>query len=135
MTQKTATVTLAAQVGGPAADEATEQPHYSLRSLLAKHCVGPYSPDVEEFALIFRIDGDIVHWDSEGCKYLRRSFKERYITIDIFVPRARCQGKTPHEIREFFANGVRDALTLCIKRLRKDKTPVDGERLMSDFEK
>ncbi len=135
MTHPTATVTLGAHSGGRSAGVTISPPLLALRAALSEHCRGPYSPDVVEFALILRIDGDITHWDLEGCKYLRRSFKERYITIDIFVPQERWQGKTSREIRQYFADGVREALSLCIKRLKKDKTPVDGERLMSDFEK
>jgi hypothetical protein len=65
---------------------------------------------------------------------LRRSFKENYITIDVFVPISRWKDKTELEIREYFAEGVREALILCIKRLKKDKTPVDGDRLLADYE-
>ena len=66
---------------------------------------------------------------------MRRSFKERYITIDVFVPISRWKNRTEQEIREYFADGVREALTLCIRRLQKDKTPVDGDRLLADYEK
>jgi hypothetical protein len=128
-------VTLGAQVNGPDAHEPTLRPHYELRRLLKVYCTGPYSPDVDEFAPILRIDGSIHQWKREGCAYLRRSFKERYITVDIFIPISRWKNRSEREIREFFADQVRKALTLCIKRLQKDRTPVDGERLMKDYEK
>lgn len=131
---KTACVTLAAQIEGPDADEPTLIPHSELRRLLKEKCIGPYSPDVIEFALIFRIDGKFHQWDREGCAFLRRSFKERYITIDIFVPIAQWKGKTERAIRKTFAADVREALMKCIERLRKDKTEVDGDRLMADFD-
>lgn len=131
---ETATLTLAAQLYGPDPDESTSLAHHELRQLLREKCKGPYSSEVGEFALILRIDGKFHQWNREGCAYLRRSFKEKYITIDIFVPTWRWKNKSEREIREYFAEGAREALTLCIKRLQKDKTPVDGERLLSDYE-
>jgi hypothetical protein len=71
----------------------------------------------------------------KDCTYLRRSFNENYITIDIFVPISRWKNKLELEIRKYFADGAREALTLCIKRLQKDKTPVDGDRLLAYYEK
>ena len=129
------TITLPAQVGGPDASDATMEPWKQLYGLLSTHCKGPYSPDVAEFAVIFRIDGKLVQWNREGCAYLRRSLKKKYITIDIFVPVSRWKRRTEREIKEYFAERVREALTLCIKRLQKDKTEVDGEQLLKDYDK
>ncbi len=131
----TASVSLVSQTSGPDAGTATWDAWLQFNKLLRELCIGPYSPDVDEFAPILRIDGSIHQWNREGCAYLRRSFRERYITIDIFVPISRWKDKTELEIREYLATGVREALTLCIKRLQKDKTPVDGERLMADYDK
>ncbi len=131
---RTDTVTLAAQVSEPDPEDVTDRPHDDLRRLLRVNCKGPYSPDVDEFALILRFDGNITQWNLEGCAYLRRSFKERYITIDIFIPRDRWKGRTEVEIRKYLAAGTREALQRCIARLQKDKTPVDGERLMADYD-
>lgn len=128
-------VTLAGQVMGPDAAEATRAAHIALRTLLDELCVGPYSQEVDEFAPILRIDGSIYQWNREGCAYLRRSRKDRYITIDIFVPISQWKNRSEREIREYLATQVKEALTLCIKRLQKDKTPVDGEALMRDYEK
>ena len=130
-----AAISLAAQTGGPDAGTATWEAWVRLDKLLKEYCKAPYSPDVDEFAPILRIDGSIHQWNREGFDHLRRSLKERYITIDIFVPISRWKDKTEREIREYFAAGVREALTLCVKRLHKDKTQEDGERLMSDYEK
>ncbi len=130
----TDTITLAAQVGEADTEDVINDPHDSLRRLLRERCKGPYSPDVDEFALILRFDGQITQWNIEGCAYLRRSFKERYITIDIFVPRDHWKEKTKEEIRMHLANGVREALLRCVARLRKDKTPVDAEKLMADYD-
>lgn len=128
-----ATVTLGVQSGDIPSAEATK-PHYlPLRRLLAEHCQGPYSPDVDEFSLILRIDGDIYHWEQEGCDRMRRSKKERYITIDIYVPRSRWEGVSGIEIRKYLAACVEDAFRKMIDKLQRDKTPIDAGALLRDF--
>jgi hypothetical protein len=129
------TVTLAGQADGPDASAATRNSYFELSKLISRYCVGSYSPEVREFAPIFRIDGSINQWNREGCGYLRRNRKEKYITIDIFVPISRWKNRTEREIREYFASQVREALSLCVKRLQKDKTPVDGAAIMRDYER
>jgi len=127
-------VTLASQVEGPEAGEATWDAWLQLNKLLRNYCRKDYSPDVVEFAPILRIDGKYHQWKREGCANLRRSFKERYITIDVFVPVSRWKNRTDLEIRKYFADSVREGLTLCIERLHKDGTQVDGDQLLEDYE-
>ena len=128
-----ATITLGVQSGGADAGEQTEPHFYPLRKLLQTQCRGPYSQEVDEFSLILRIDGDIDHWEQEGCDRMRRSKKERYITIDIYVPRHRWQGVSGDEIRRYLAACVEDAFERMIAKLKKDKVAVDGDALLRDF--
>ena len=128
-----ATITLGVQSGGADAGEQTEPHFYPLRKLLQTQCRGPYSQEVDEFSLILRIDGDIDHWEQEGCDRMRRSKKDRYITIDIYVPRQRWQGVSGDEIRRYLAACVEDAFGRMIAKLRKDKVAVDGDALLRDF--
>lgn len=132
MTSK-ATVTLGVQTGDLPSGEATQPHYFPLRRLLAELCRGPYSPDVNEFALILRIDGDIYHWEQEGCDRMRRSKKDRYITIDIYVPRHRWEGVSGIEIRRYLATCVEDAFRRMIGKLQKDKVSVEGDALLRDF--
>jgi hypothetical protein len=127
------TVLVGVQAGDVPADEATDPQIRPLRKLLRAHCQGPYSPEVEEFSLVIRIDGDIDHWEQEGCDRMRRSKKERYITIDIYVPRHRWQGVSGMEIRAYLAACVEDAFGRMIAKLKKDKVAVDGDALLRDF--
>lgn len=129
------TITLGVQMGGTSANDATDSHVLSLRKLLATLCKGPYSSEVDEFALILRVDGDIWHWDFEGCQKLRRSKKDRYITIDIGVPRSRWENVAPAGIRGFLAENVEHALLLCANRLIKDKSDMNIEALMADYQK
>jgi len=127
------TVTLGVQSGDIPSDDATK-PHYmALRKLLKELCRGPYSPEVDEFSLVLRIDGDIWHWEQDGCDRLRRSRKRRYITIDIYVPRQRWEGVSGIEIRRFLAACTEEALRKMIDKLQRDKTPVEGAALLRDF--
>lgn len=127
------TITLGVQSGGEDAGEQTEPHFYPLRKLLQAQCRGPYSPEVDEFSLVLRIDGDIDHWEQEGCDRLRRSKKDRYITVDIYVPRQRWQGVSGVEIRRYLVACVEDAFGRMIAKLRKDKVTVDGDALLRDF--
>lgn len=127
------TVTVGVQAGDVPADQATNPHIRPLRQLLQAHCRGPYSPEVDEFSLVMRIDGDIDPWEKEGCDRMRRSKKERYITIDIYVPRARWAGAAGNEIRRYLAACVEDAFWRMIDKLRRDKVPVNGDDLLRDF--
>ena len=127
------TVTLGVQTGDVPSNKATE-PHYmALRKLLYEFCRGPYSPEVDKFALVLRIDGDLCHWEKEGCDRMRRSKQRRYITIDIYVPRERWEGVSGAEIRQYLVACVEDAFRRMIGKLQRDKTPIDGDVLLRDF--
>ena len=127
------TILVGVQSGDVPSSRATD-PHISpLRKLLKAHCLGPYSPDVDEFSLVIRVDGDIWHWEQEGCDRMRRRKKDRYITIDIYVPRSRWEGVPGIEIRKYLAACVEDAFQRMIGKLRRDKVVVDGDALLRDF--
>jgi len=127
------TILVGVQAGDVTSSRATDPHIRPLRNLLEAHCVGPYSPDVDEFSLVFRVDGDIWHWEQEGCDRMRRSKKKRYITIDIYVPRSRWEGVRGIEIRKYLSACVEDAFQRMIGKLRKDKVAVDGDALLRDF--
>lgn len=127
------TVIVGVQAGDVPSDRATDPHIRPLRKLLQAHCRGPYSPDVDEFSLVIRIDGDINHWEKEGCDRMRRSKKERYITIDIYVPRERWVGVEGIEIRNYLAACVEDAFRKMIGKLQRDKVLIDGSALLNDF--
>ncbi len=126
-------VIVGVQAGDLSSDQATNPHLSSKRKLLQAHCRGPYSAEVDEFSLVVRVDGDIWHWEQEGCDRMRRSKKDRYITIDIYVPRQRWQGVSGDEIRRYLAACVEDAFGRMIAKLKKDKVAVDGDALLRDF--
>ena len=105
----------------------------ALRRLLEELCPGPYSPEIDEFCIILRIDGDLGYWGKEGCACMRRNRKGRYIQIDLYVPRQRWEGVSGIEIRRYFAAGAEDALRRMILKLHRDKTPVDESAMLRDF--
>ena len=72
-------------------------------------------------------------FDFEGCDRIRRNRKEQYITVDLGFPSSRWKRATDAEIRAYLAEAVETGLLCCIKRLEKDKTPVNSDRLMADF--
>ncbi|HPH28499.1 MAG TPA: hypothetical protein PLA87_16735 [Pseudomonadota bacterium] len=127
------TVIVGVQAGDVPASRSTDPHIRPLRKLLQAHCQGPYSPDVDELSLVMRIDGDIDHWEQEGTDRMRRSKKERYITIDIYVPRARWEGVSGLQIREYLVACVEEAFRKMIDKLQRDKVAVDGDALLRDF--
>jgi hypothetical protein len=125
------TVTLGAQTSGD--DDRTGEPILELRRLLAKHCTGPYCTEVDEFALILRIGGNMQESDFEGCERLRRNRKGKYITVDLGFPSRRWRRASNDRIRAYLAGLVEKGLLCCIQRLEKDKVRVDSTRLLADF--
>jgi len=96
MDLNSATITLGVQTSRE--DNRTEKPILEMRQLLALHCKGPYSPDIREFALILRVGGEMQEFKFEGCERIRRSRKEKYITVDLGFPSSRWKGATDSSI-------------------------------------
>ncbi len=124
-------VTLGAQTSGE--DDRTINHVLELRGLLAEHCVGPYCPSIDEFALILRIGGVMQEFDFVGCERLRRNRKERYITVDLGFPSAQWKGRSDQHIREFLLRAVQEGLLACVRRLEADNEPVRSKALESDL--
>jgi len=129
----TDTVTLGADSGGPLASDTMRPFFMPLRKLLAQHCVGPYSTQIDEFAFVLRIDGDVCSFDFEGCDRLELKRRERYITTDIGVPETRWQSQKPRDIATYLCDCLAEGFRLMIDELRKQNIDVDADRLLSDF--
>jgi len=126
-----ATITLGVQTSRE--DDRTDKPVLDMRKVLATRCQGPYSSEIREFALILRVGGDMQEFNFEGCERIRRNRKQKYITVDLGFPSNRWKAATESSIREYIAEAVETGLLCCIRRLEKDKSPVDAARLMGDF--
>lgn len=62
---------LVSQIGGPTAAKVVTPHLYELQQLLSKHCYNKYSTQLDEFAPVLRVDGNISYWEFEGCEKLR----------------------------------------------------------------
>jgi hypothetical protein len=126
-------VTFGAQMGDRESDEIVS-PHWQrLVGLLDKYCNKKYAANLNEFAPILRVDGDIWAWGFEGCKSLRLQRKHGYITLDIGMLKVNWQGKSPQEIKEFLVVHFEEGLFLIVKRLKKENMHIDEEALFEDF--
>jgi len=64
---------------------------------------------------------------------IRRSRKQRYITVDLGFPSRRWKSKSDQDIKVYFAELVETGLLCFARRLDKDKAQIDLQRLISDF--
>lgn len=126
-------ISFGSQMGDQTA-AAVVQPHLiELRKLLKEYCNTAYSPEIEEFAPIARIDGDIWYWNFEGCQKLRYNKKEKYLTIDIGMPKSRWEGVEQRSIRRYLFDNLKEGLLQIVKRLKQEKIQVDEEKLIFDL--
>lgn len=128
-----AAVTVGAQMGDKRASNVVTPHFMALKRMLNRFCAKEYSREVREFAFVLRVDGEIWHWNLEGCDRMRRSKKDRYITIDVYVPRRRWDGVEDTEIRKYLAECFSEGLQRMISKLEQDKVAVDGDALLEDF--
>ncbi|MBA9025750.1 hypothetical protein [Peribacillus huizhouensis] len=128
-------ITFGADIGGPNAGKVISPHLQELRNLLYKYCDNIYCVEMDSIDPVLRVDGEISYWEFEGCEKLRLSKKNRYITIDVGMPRSRWEGVDPVDIRKYLINQLRIALELMLKRLKKEKYTVNDTELWADFSK
>ena len=71
----------------------------------------------------------------EGLDALRRNKGKRLITADIGIPESRWTTMSRPELAEYLVKQVRTVLEAFIARLRQDGEEIDGEKLLSDYER
>jgi len=129
-----ATVTLGVQSGDVPSSE-TVMPHVMpLRQFLKRNCVGPYGPDIEEFAIVLRISGDLWSFEGDGPERFRINRKGKYITADIVMLKNRWDGVSTDEIRFFLATSIRSTIQTMVDKLIHAGIAVDSLRLLGDLE-
>lgn len=126
-------MTLGAQIGGKDAFEKTHSSVVLLRRLLGEFCVGPYSTEIDEFAPVIRIDGKIQQFGFKGLKNLRRSKKDRYITVDVGFVKEDWSHHDELAFRKVLLERVQAAIDAFLKRLSHDRVFVDQEALLNDL--
>jgi hypothetical protein len=65
-----AIITFGSQMGDTISAEVVQPYLIELRKLLKEYCNNVYATEIDEFAPILRVDGDIWHWEFEGCQKL-----------------------------------------------------------------
>jgi hypothetical protein len=128
-------ITLGVQSGDIESSEATRPAFMSLRRQLEVHCTAPYSPNIEEFAIVLRICGSLWRFEGEGVQKLRLNKKESYVTVDFVVPESRWKGVPIGDIKIYLAAAVAKALQAMSDKLSKSKIAVDSIKLSDDVSK
>lgn len=125
---------LGAQVGGPNYPEAARRQEQQLRDAFNRW-TGDYSPDVNEFAFLLRIDGQIHRytekWQIRGAQKAKR--KRDWIEVEIGIPEEWWQEAIGNGYRQHLAEEVEAGFRSMIEVLQAKKQRIDGQTLLHDW--
>jgi len=98
---------------------------------------GNYSSSVREFAFILRVDGKIhtytQEWNIQGAQRAKR--KRGWIEVEIGVPKSSWATDEGRNYRQYLTSEVEKGLRSMIEVLEAGRVDIDGEALLSDWEK
>lgn len=126
-------ISIGCQSGGPE-DGGLGDIKVDLWRLFVRHCHSTFSPNIAHFALALRIDGEFQQFGTESIDHIRRSRRDRLIGVDIVIPGEVWRDKSRNELRNYLAARVREALGVCVTRLRRDKEQVDEASLFAEVD-
>jgi hypothetical protein len=106
----------------------------AFNQILRKYTNRSYCESIKEFSVILRVSGELGDFGFEGLKYLRRSRKNNYITIDAGIPQEHWKDASETHLKEYLANLVQKAVHCMIERLKKDKELVNEAQLWTDYD-
>lgn len=126
-------VSIGCQNGGPE-DGGIGDIKVDLWKLFCRHCRNSFCPSITHYALVLRVDGEFQKFGAETIDHIRHSRRDRYVGADIVVPEAMWADKSRNELRDYLAKRVREALQMCVARLRKNKEVVDETRFFAEVD-
>ena len=126
-------ISIGVQSGGPK-DGDIGLIKLDLYKAFNESCKSSYCESIDQYAPVIRVDGSISKFGEEGITRLRFAKKQRSITADIQIPESVWQPKSRNEIRDYIASKIREAITIFVARIKKDKIEVDELQLLRDVD-
>ncbi len=126
-------IQLALESGSSRADKVVAPAYREFNRALEQFAGARYCDSVDRFLIGLRASGEINDFGFEGVDAVRRNKKGRYIFGDIGIPEARWKELAPAQFREYLVEQVRAALQAFVRKLAKDREPVDEARLFADY--
>ena len=125
-------ISIGCEAGGPEARLPCEL-KVGLYQALARHVTSSHCDELDEYALVLRIDGSLAQYGPEGIHRVRFAKARRYVSADIQVPEAAWR-VAPAELQLYLAAQVRAALEACVRRVEKDGVAVARASLFAQVE-
>jgi len=126
-------ISIGCQQGGPEACFIGEL-KVALYRVLDKHVTSTHCSEIDEYALVLRVDGSLDKFGDEGLARLRFAKAHRYITLDVQIPENVWKPMSRAQTRSYLATQVRAAVGACVKRLLKDKCSVNESALYAQID-
>jgi hypothetical protein len=132
---KRAFITLGAQIGGDVAYERTNEHILQLRRVLARRCTKGVSANLDEIALILRVDGEVQKFGFRGTRKPKYRKRQRFMEIEIGVPRASWARHSAKVFRDNLLKEVEHSVDVCLEELERLGVPINTRKLLKCLEK
>jgi len=126
-------ISIGCQQGGPEPCSISSL-KVDLYRAFEKHVTSTHCPEVDEYALVLRVDGSLDKFGEEGLARLKLAKARRYITVDIQIPEKVWQPMSRQATAKYLATVVQTAINACTARLSKEKYLVGKEALDKEIQ-
>jgi hypothetical protein len=128
----TSFVSIGAQLGGPEPCLVAEL-KVGLFHALTKHLTSTHCKEIDEYAVVLRVDGTLHKFGKEGLARMRLAKTQRYITVDVQIPEIAWHPLNKSQTKTYLTDQVRSAISMCVARLIEEKYLVAEERLWAQI--
>jgi hypothetical protein len=126
-------IEISGQYGCVLSDDAIAPMHRRLNELFAAGMRRDYGAKVTRLAIILRVSGALQDFGSEGPERLFVRRKDKYLEIDLAIPRSAWEEKPLPEVRRYLVRGLRSAFALLKERLLTVDREANVDGWESDF--
>jgi hypothetical protein len=104
---------------------------HPLVRALDKHVISTHCADIDEYALVLRVDGQFAQFGAEGLDGVRLEKARRKVTIDIKIPKHVWEPLSKAESKAYLVKSVTGAIIACVGRLETGKLRVERDDLLA----
>lgn len=87
---------------------------------LQTHVTASHTSLIDEYSLVLRVDGSLQQYGDEGLAGLRLARVQRYITVDIQIPKHVWDPLPDSGLRAYIARQTQAAIVACVARIKRE---------------